>query len=161
MIQQKNPRRDGDFLFHSLNLLMQKIFLWKCCEADTPAASLANTRQNSWQAIFTNGRFSLIANRERKLSSLNFSRHHRVVGLDKQSGLSHSGGGSEPPIDLSERMTVLEKETAAIRLDLVIVKSNYATRLDVADARNQVVIWVVSAMFLTQMLPAILKKFGM
>ena len=54
---------------------------------------------------------------------------------------------------LVDRMAVLERDVAAI-------KSNYATKADVAEAKNSVIMWVVSAILLAQLLPALLKKFG-
>ncbi|WLI90020.1 hypothetical protein Q4S45_02520 [Massilia sp. R2A-15] len=55
---------------------------------------------------------------------------------------------------LADRMGVLER-------DVAIIKSNYATKADVAEAKNSVIMWVVSAILLAQLLPALLKKFGM
>jgi len=37
----------------------------------------------------------------------------------------------------------------------------YATKADLAEAKNSIVTWVVSAVLLAQLLPAILKKFGL
>lgn len=54
----------------------------------------------------------------------------------------------------SERLTVIER-------DVAVIKSNYATKADVAEAKNSVIMWVVSAILLAQLLPAILKKFGL
>ncbi len=45
--------------------------------------------------------------------------------------------------------------------DVAVIKSYYATRADIADAKNSIVMWVVSAILLAQLLPALLKKFGM
>ena len=55
--------------------------------------------------------------------------------------------------NLADRMTVLER-------DVAVIKSNYATKADVAEAKNSVIMWVVSAILLAQLLPALLKKFG-
>lgn len=40
------------------------------------------------------------------------------------------------------------------------VAANFASKADVAEAKNSVIMWVVSAIFLAQLLPAVLKKFG-
>jgi hypothetical protein len=41
------------------------------------------------------------------------------------------------------------------------VKSNYASKADLSDARNAIIVWVVSAVFMAQLLPVFLKRFGL
>jgi hypothetical protein len=54
---------------------------------------------------------------------------------------------------LTARMYAVEK-------DLAVIKSNYATKTDVVEAKNSVIMWVVSAIFLAQVLPALIKQLG-
>lgn len=37
---------------------------------------------------------------------------------------------------------------------------HFATKADLSDAKNSIIMWVVSAILLAQLLPALLKKFG-
>jgi len=90
---------------------------------------------------------------------------------------SHSGwwpkDGTPPPppptdMDLSQRVAKLESiaektsvQLTALEKDVAVIKSNYATKADVAEAKNSIITWVVSAILLTQLFPALLKKFGL
>lgn len=79
-------------------------------------------------------------------------------------------GGTEPPDngDMEARIAKLEAlaektgdRLTSIERDVAVIKSNYSTKADVAEAKNGVIMWVVSAILLAQLLPAILKKFGL
>jgi len=59
-----------------------------------------------------------------------------------------------------ERLTGIEKDVAVIKSQLDSFGKHYATKADVTDAKNSIVMWVVSAILLAQLLPALLKKFG-
>ena len=70
------------------------------------------------------------------------------------------GGG--PPYDgnMEARLTKLEADVTEIKIDLAVLKATCATKSDVADAKATIIMWVVSAIFLAQLLPALLKTFG-
>lgn len=85
------------------------------------------------------------------------------------------GTGGNPPYDgeMEKRVAKLEalaektgERLAALEKDLAIIKSNYATREDVAglrgdmktsiaEAKNSIIMWVVGAIFLAQLLPVV------
>lgn len=85
--------------------------------------------------------------------------------------------GTEPPDngDMEARITRLENiaEKTAEQLHAVDVRlakietrletfaTTFATKADVSDAKNSIIMWVVSAILLAQLLPALLKKFGL
>jgi hypothetical protein len=81
------------------------------------------------------------------------------------------GGG--PPYDgnMEARLSKLEADVTEIKIDLAVLKATCATKCDLAEvkaetkaalaeAKTSIIMWVVSAIFLAQLLPALLKKFG-
>lgn len=64
---------------------------------------------------------------------------------------------------MDARLTRLEDRFASVDKDLAVIKSNYATKADVADAKVSIILWVVGATVVSQLLPAIptfLKALG-
>jgi hypothetical protein len=82
------------------------------------------------------------------------------------------GGDSGGPGDMEARVGAIENVMSAVKTDLAVIKSNYATKADIAEmkadaktgiseAKYSIIMWVVSVFLLAQVLPAILKKFGL
>jgi len=88
--------------------------------------------------------------------------------------------GGEPPDngDMEARVAKLEalaektgERLAALERDVAVIKSNYSTKADiesvktaVAEGQTKIIMWVVGAIFLAQILPAIpsiLRALGM
>jgi ABC-type metal ion transport system substrate-binding protein len=85
------------------------------------------------------------------------------------------GGDSGGPGDMEIRVKAIEDAMIAVKTDLAVIKSNYATKTDIAEtkigiaeakagiaeAKSSIIMWVVSAVLLAQVLPSVLKKFGL
>jgi hypothetical protein len=85
--------------------------------------------------------------------------------------LLDNGGGGGNNGGMEARIAKLESvaERTAERLAAVDVRlgkietrmETFATKADVAEAKNSIIMWVVSAILLAQLLPPILKKLGL
>lgn len=92
--------------------------------------------------------------------------------------MTHETLPPPPPIDsvsdsgddgrMEKRIEKLETELAAIKLDIGIIKATGASKSDIAElratvseAKTTIILWVVTAIVLAQILPGLLKKFGL
>jgi hypothetical protein len=95
-------------------------------------------------------------------------RLQREIEQDEEIPTFDGGGGSGDDGGMEARVTKLEAivektsdRLAKLEQDVAVIKSNYSTKADVADAKNSIIMWVVSAILLAQLLPALMKKFGL
>lgn len=73
------------------------------------------------------------------------------------------GSGDNGGMEIVARVAELEKTTKQMQIDVAVVRSNYATKSDVAEATTRIIMWVVGAIIFAQVLPAlpnILRAFG-
>lgn len=74
---------------------------------------------------------------------------------DMGDNLRH-GDGNGGGDDMLVRIKKLEDDMQVIKTDISVIKSNYATKSDVSEAKFSIIAWVVGAIFLAQLLPPII-----
>ena len=85
--------------------------------------------------------------------------------------MTHEARPPSPPIDnvsgsgddgrMEKRIEKIEAELTAIKLDVGIIKATGATKTDLAEVKSSIILWVVTTVVLAQILPVLLKKFGL
>ena len=89
-------------------------------------------------------------------------RHLYSVRLDESSVEQNTvtphnsfkdSGGNGGGDDMLQRVKDLEKDVQSMKTDIAVMRSNYATKSDVSDAKNSIIIWVVGAVVMAQLIP--------
>lgn len=73
--------------------------------------------------------------------------------------------------DLETRVERLEADVTSMKVDLGVIKATMATKSDIAELRAElttaieksktsIILWVVTVVIFSQLLPALLKLFG-
>lgn len=60
-----------------------------------------------------------------------------------------------------ERLMAIERDVAVIKVQMDAFAKHYATKADLIEAKNSIIMWVVSAILLAQLLPTLLHKLGL
>lgn len=76
-----------------------------------------------------------------------------AVNDDSNSNGGDGGDGG----DMKIRIEKIEGKVADITTDLAVIKSNYATRENVSNAKNAIILWVSSVVVFSHLLPYILE----
>jgi len=66
---------------------------------------------------------------------------------------------------MQTRLEKLEINIQTIQTDLAVIKASYATKADlgaikadISDAKTRIILWVVSAVFMAQLLPLLIRS---
>lgn len=72
----------------------------------------------------------------------------------QENDIIKTGGGNGGGDDMLQRVKDLEKDVQSMKTDIAVMRSNYATKTDVSDAKNSIILWVVGAVVMAQLIPA-------
>lgn len=144
---------------------------------DPNVITLQSLMQNEITELYERAR-ARIATLEANLVAIDVKYAADLAALES-GGAPALGGGAPPddPVDnqqqdaddghMEKRIEKLEADLAAIKLDVGIIKANGATKSDIAEtkatiseAKTAIILWVAGAVFLAQVIPGLLKKFG-
>lgn len=91
----------------------------------------------------------------------------QAVGRSSRAPVDNVIGGGDHGW-MKERIEKLENCLAAIALELRIIRSTCVTKSDIAElksalneAKTTIILWVVMAVVFAQLLPSLLKQFGL
>lgn len=98
------------------------------------------------------------------------AKNIRSSSSNSSGALDNTGGPPDDP-RMEERVKKLEDLAEQSRTELRTIDTRltkietrldvFATKADVAEAKNSIIMWVVSAILFAQVLPPLLKKIGL
>lgn len=61
---------------------------------------------------------------------------------------------------LEETVAAIDRRLNTLGKDVEVIKANYATKADVSDAKNTIVMWVVGSVLVAQVLSPLIKALS-
>lgn len=61
---------------------------------------------------------------------------------------------------LEEIVAAIDRRLNTLRKDVEVIKANYATKADVSDAKNTIIMWVVGSVLVAQVLSPLIKALS-
>lgn len=61
---------------------------------------------------------------------------------------------------LEEIVAAIDRRLNTLEKDVEVIKANYATKADVSDAKNTIIMWVVGSVLVAQVLSPLIKALS-
>lgn len=61
---------------------------------------------------------------------------------------------------LKEIVAAIDRRLNTLEKDVEVIKANYATKADVSDAKNTIIMWVVGSVLVAQVLSPLIKALS-
>lgn len=83
-----------------------------------------------------------------------FKQHHQRV--------SHGGNNMDSKLNsLEKEINKMKNDLHEVKTNIAVIKSNYSTKEALAASANKIILWFVSSVILTQLLPVLARVVDM
>ncbi|QNB08373.1 hypothetical protein G5S34_17520 [Herbaspirillum frisingense] len=96
-----------------------------------------------------------MAERKFQIVTRQFTTDRMAPPVDKSGGGGNDGGMEERIKKLEQLSEKTNERLTSLDKDVAVMRSNYATKADISEAKVAIIVWVVGAVFLAQLLPAL------